>query len=75
MPDYGHPLRLRHVPDPHGRDDPPRVVQLALLTEELGFDLVTFQDHPYQPAFLDTWTLLTWVAARTERDPARAATC
>ena len=28
-----------------------------------GFDLVTFQDHPYQPAFLDTWTLLSWVAA------------
>ncbi|MEK8225829.1 LLM class flavin-dependent oxidoreductase [Oerskovia sp. M15] len=22
---------------------------------------------PYQPAFLDTWTLLTWVAASTER--------
>ena len=28
---------------------------------------MTFQDHPYQPAFLDTWTLLSWVAARTER--------
>jgi alkanesulfonate monooxygenase SsuD/methylene tetrahydromethanopterin reductase-like flavin-dependent oxidoreductase (luciferase family) len=24
-------------------------------------------DHPYQPAFLDTWTLLSYVAARTER--------
>jgi alkanesulfonate monooxygenase SsuD/methylene tetrahydromethanopterin reductase-like flavin-dependent oxidoreductase (luciferase family) len=30
-------------------------------------DLATFQDHPYQPAFLDTWTLLAWVAAPTER--------
>jgi alkanesulfonate monooxygenase SsuD/methylene tetrahydromethanopterin reductase-like flavin-dependent oxidoreductase (luciferase family) len=28
---------------------------------------VTFQDHPYQPAFLDTWTLLSYVAARTSR--------
>jgi len=28
---------------------------------------VTFQDHPYQPSFLDTWTLLSYVAARTER--------
>jgi len=28
---------------------------------------VTFQDHPYQPAFLDAWTLLAWVAGQTER--------
>jgi len=38
-----------------------------MLSEELGFDLVTFQDHPYQPAFHDTWTLLSFVAARTSR--------
>jgi len=30
-------------------------------------DLATFQDHPYQPAFLDAWTLMSFVAARTER--------
>lgn len=40
---------------------------LAQLCEELGLDLVTFQDHPYQPRFLDTWTLLSWVAASTSR--------
>src|SRR5690606_37827328 len=34
---------------------------------ELGHDLVTFQDHPYQAAHLDTWTLLAWVAGKTER--------
>ncbi|GAA3640051.1 LLM class flavin-dependent oxidoreductase [Microlunatus ginsengisoli] len=45
--------------------DPGRVVELAQLSEELGLDLVTFQDHPYQPAFLDTWTLMSYVAART----------
>ncbi|SDF82844.1 LLM class flavin-dependent oxidoreductase [Pseudonocardia oroxyli] len=28
---------------------------------------MTFQDHPYQASFHDTWTLLTWVAARTSR--------
>jgi hypothetical protein len=42
------------------------VVGVAQLTERTGLDLVSFQDHPYQPAFLDTWTLLSWVAARTE---------
>lgn len=50
------------------RASPPQdVVELAAHAEEAGLDLVAFQDHPYQPAFLDAWTLLTWVAARTSR--------
>ncbi|MGY1805478.1 hypothetical protein ACI78T_19510 [Blastococcus sp. SYSU D00922] len=57
MPDYGHPLRfgsfISPVNAPAGRP-----VELALLSEQLGLDLVTFQDHPYQPSFHDTWTLL-----------------
>jgi alkanesulfonate monooxygenase SsuD/methylene tetrahydromethanopterin reductase-like flavin-dependent oxidoreductase (luciferase family) len=28
---------------------------------------VAFQDHPYQPALLDAWTLLSYVAAATDR--------
>jgi alkanesulfonate monooxygenase SsuD/methylene tetrahydromethanopterin reductase-like flavin-dependent oxidoreductase (luciferase family) len=44
---------------------PDDVVALAQLAERVGLDLVTFQDHPYQPGFLDTWTLLAYVAART----------
>jgi alkanesulfonate monooxygenase SsuD/methylene tetrahydromethanopterin reductase-like flavin-dependent oxidoreductase (luciferase family) len=47
--------------------DPQRPVVLARLSERVGLDVVTFQDHPYQPAFLDTSTLLAYVAARTER--------
>ena len=43
------------------------MVELAQLAEAVGLDLVTFQDHPYQPAFLDTWTLMSYVAARTQR--------
>ena len=35
--------------------------------ERAGIDLVTIQDHPYNPGFLDTWTLLVTIAARTER--------
>jgi alkanesulfonate monooxygenase SsuD/methylene tetrahydromethanopterin reductase-like flavin-dependent oxidoreductase (luciferase family)/hemerythrin-like domain-containing protein len=41
------------------------VLELAMLADVLGLDLVTFQDHPYQARFLDTWTLLCVVAART----------
>ena len=38
-----------------------------MLSDRLGFDLITFQDHPYQPALLDAWSLLAFVAAKTER--------
>jgi alkanesulfonate monooxygenase SsuD/methylene tetrahydromethanopterin reductase-like flavin-dependent oxidoreductase (luciferase family) len=41
------------------------VIELAELAEVAGLDLVTFQDHPYQPRFLDTWTLLSVIAAKT----------
>ncbi|UCN15197.1 LLM class flavin-dependent oxidoreductase [Cellulomonas iranensis] len=66
MTDYGHELRFGTFLTPQNAD-PQTPVALAVLTEEVGLDLVTFQDHPYQPSFLDTWTLLSWVAARTER--------
>ncbi|EIF00238.1 LLM class flavin-dependent oxidoreductase [Saccharomonospora glauca] len=66
MRDYGHNLRFGTFLTP-ASGDPERVVRLAQLSEREGLDLVTFQDHPYQPAFLDTWTLLSFVAARTER--------
>jgi Luciferase-like monooxygenase/Hemerythrin HHE cation binding domain len=45
---------------------PEVAVALAQLSERVGLDLVTFQDHPYLPQFVDTWTLLSYVAARTE---------
>lgn len=66
MTDYGHDLLLGSFLTPAAAD-PQHVMDLARLSEEVGLDLVTFQDHPYQPAFLDTWTLLSWVAARTDR--------
>lgn len=66
MADYGHELAFGTFITPQNRD-PQEVVALAQRTERAGLDLVTFQDHPYQPAFLDTWTLLSYVAARTER--------
>ncbi|MFL1430805.1 MULTISPECIES: LLM class flavin-dependent oxidoreductase [unclassified Nocardiopsis] len=66
MTDYGHPLRFGTFITPSA-GDPERAVALAELTEAAGLDLATYQDHPYNPGFLDTWTLLTWVAARTSR--------
>ena len=42
-------------------------LRLARLADASSVELVTIQDHPYNPDFLDTWTLLTSLAARTER--------
>lgn len=39
----------------------------AALAEAEGLDLVSCMDHPYNPEHLETWTLLTAVAARTQR--------
>ncbi|GAB4086408.1 hypothetical protein GCM10028784_30380 [Myceligenerans cantabricum] len=66
MTDYGHELQFGTFLTPTAAD-PQVPVELARLTERAGLDLATFQDHPYQAAFLDTWTLLSWVAAATER--------
>ncbi|HEX3492788.1 MAG TPA: LLM class flavin-dependent oxidoreductase [Streptosporangiaceae bacterium] len=66
MTDYGHDLVFGSFITPQNAD-PRAPVVLAQLSERAGLDLVTFQDHPYQPAFLDTWTLLSYVAASTER--------
>ncbi|MFC4140070.1 MULTISPECIES: LLM class flavin-dependent oxidoreductase [unclassified Microbacterium] len=64
--DYGHELRFGTFITPVN-GDPQQPVRLAQASEELGYDVVTFQDHPYQPAFLDTWTLMSFVAAATSR--------
>jgi alkanesulfonate monooxygenase SsuD/methylene tetrahydromethanopterin reductase-like flavin-dependent oxidoreductase (luciferase family)/hemerythrin-like domain-containing protein len=63
---YGHDLLFGSFLSPTA-DAPQQSVDLAVHCEAAGLDLVTFQDHPYQPRFLDTWTLLSYVAARTER--------
>lgn len=64
MTDYGHELQFGSFITP--TNDPPETpVTLAQLSEQVGLDLVTFQDHPYQPAFHDTWTLMAQVAAVT----------
>lgn len=66
MPDYGHDLSFGTFITPQNKR-PDDVVALAKLTERAGLDLATFQDHPYQPGFLDSWTLMAWVAAQTDR--------
>jgi alkanesulfonate monooxygenase SsuD/methylene tetrahydromethanopterin reductase-like flavin-dependent oxidoreductase (luciferase family) len=66
MTDYGHDLILGTFVTPQNQQ-PHDVVALAELSEGSGLDLVTFMDHPYSPGFLDTWTLMSYIAAQTER--------
>jgi len=66
MTDYGHELLFGSFITPAAQH-PERAVALTQLSQQVGLDLATFQDHPYQPGFLDTWTLLSYLAAATTR--------
>jgi Luciferase-like monooxygenase/Hemerythrin HHE cation binding domain len=66
MPDYGHDL-LFGVFLPPLAQQADAVLALARRADEAGLDMVSAQDHPYNPQFLDTWTLLTTIAAATSR--------
>src|ERR1700732_1672868 len=64
--DYGHDLQFGVFIEPAARSAD-QVVALSALAEEAGYDLVTFNDHPYSPSALDALTLMSFVAARTGR--------
>ncbi len=62
--DYGHPVRFGVFITPVATQQP---LELAKIADDLGFDVLGVQDHPYQRRFYDTWTLLTAIAMRTDR--------
>ena len=64
MSDAGLPVEFGLFPSP----DAARwrqTLDLVQRAEVDGLDLVSVQDHPYQRAHLDAWTLLSVIAART----------
>ena len=60
--DHGLPIRFGVFVIPEATEKP---LQSAVRADELGFDVIGIQDHPYQRRFFDTWTLLTAIATRT----------
>src|ERR1700737_3081430 len=66
MTNYGHDLQFG-VFIALAAQSADGVVALSTLAEEVGYDLVTFNDHPYSPGALDALTLMSFVAARTAR--------
>src|SRR4051794_29432797 len=43
------------------------LLERVVAAEQAGLDLIGIQDHPYQRRFLDTWSLIPFLAARTTR--------
>ena len=41
--------------------------KLAQAADSTGIDFITIQDHPYNPTFLDTWTLFVALATSTQQ--------
>ena len=66
MPDFGHHLEFASFPEPKSTA-PTYALDLAVQSERWGYDVVAIQDQPYQGGYLDTITLMTWVAAKTDR--------
>jgi alkanesulfonate monooxygenase SsuD/methylene tetrahydromethanopterin reductase-like flavin-dependent oxidoreductase (luciferase family) len=66
MPDYGHEIEFGYFLSPDA-GDPQGLLQTARLADQLGYDLLAVQDHPYQRRHLDTLALLGVILARTER--------
>ncbi|PUB27665.1 luciferase-like monooxygenase [Promicromonospora sp. AC04] len=66
MVDYGHDLLFGSFVTPRS-DAIAELIHAAQEAERVGLDLVTVQDHPYHPGFVDTPTLIGQLAARTEQ--------
>ena len=64
MTDYGQDQQFGIFPSPDAASAD-LVLELSEAADVAGLDLVTIQDHPYQAKHLDTWTLLSVIAART----------
>lgn len=62
---YGHSLQFGTFITPVAQPAM-QAVEAAVAADRAGLDLATIQDHPYQSAFHDTWTLLSFIAARTQ---------
>jgi alkanesulfonate monooxygenase SsuD/methylene tetrahydromethanopterin reductase-like flavin-dependent oxidoreductase (luciferase family) len=62
MPDHGREVMFGYFLVPNAADP---LIETALDVERLGLDYVAIQDHPYQRRYVDTWTLMSMIAAKT----------
>lgn len=66
MGDYGAPLQFGLSITPEAAEIE-SITELVHLAETTGLDLIAIQDHAYNHTFLDTWTLIAFLAAKTQQ--------
>ena len=64
--DYGRDVEFGYFLVPNANDIA-TLVEQARIADDAGLDLIGIQDHPYQRRFLDTFSLISDLAARTQR--------
>lgn len=65
MADYGHDLQFGFFLDP-STGNPERTLEIARIIDDLGYDLIGIQDHPYVQKHFDTMSLIGYVLAQTK---------
>jgi alkanesulfonate monooxygenase SsuD/methylene tetrahydromethanopterin reductase-like flavin-dependent oxidoreductase (luciferase family) len=66
MADYGHDLQFGFFLDP-STGNPARTLEIARILDELRFDLIGIQDHPYQAKHFDALALIAFILGQTEQ--------
>jgi len=66
MADYGHALEFGFFLDP-GTGHPERTLEVARTLDDLGYDLIGIQDHPYQHKHFDALALIGYILGQTAR--------
>jgi alkanesulfonate monooxygenase SsuD/methylene tetrahydromethanopterin reductase-like flavin-dependent oxidoreductase (luciferase family) len=66
MPDYGHDLQFGFFLDP-ATTDSARTLEIAHILDNLGYDLIGIQDHPYQQRHFDAMALIGVILGQTRR--------
>lgn len=64
MTEYQNNIKFGYFLVPNA-DTP--LLSIAQEVERLGLDYIAVQDHPYQQRYVDTWTLLSMIAAKTSK--------
>jgi alkanesulfonate monooxygenase SsuD/methylene tetrahydromethanopterin reductase-like flavin-dependent oxidoreductase (luciferase family) len=66
MADDGNDLQFGFFLDP-ATGEPERTLEIAHILDDLEYDLIGIQDHPYQQKHFDAMTLIGYVLAQTNK--------
>jgi alkanesulfonate monooxygenase SsuD/methylene tetrahydromethanopterin reductase-like flavin-dependent oxidoreductase (luciferase family) len=66
MADYGHDLQFGFFLDP-ATGNPERTLEIARIIDDLSYDLIGIQDHPYQQQHFEAMALIAYILGQTER--------